>query len=451
MVLRPLSFSHRILVGFGLIFALSVVVDVAAYRVVLSLINTNLWIEHTQEVRSELRGLLSALEDAETGQRGYLLTGNLRYLEPYQAATQKVTPCLLRITSLTADNAQQQQELPTLRQAIQGKMDELDQTLILYRQHRNVDLHRTILSDQGKRQMDTIRRIVEKMLATENRLLAQRTDAASAYARRTLLVLTVFVLLILVFLILTFYIIQRYIRERKQAEAERTHLLRRMVNLQEDERRRISRELHDEMGQYLTVLLLGLDAAANGVPEASPVRAQLQRLQKFSKQVGQDIHRIAWELRPAVLDDLGLEITLRNTLEEWSERVEISTDFHSDGLDGERLPPDIETTLYRVVQEALTNIAKHAGASRVSLILERHTDYVSVIVEDDGIGMAVDSAPVRNEVGSPIGLIGIKERIALVGGTITLESAPGRGTTLFVRIPLVAGQEKVGQEKVGHA
>jgi signal transduction histidine kinase len=440
--LKSASFLQRLLIGFGLIFAVSAIVDIAAYRIVGSLINTNHWVEHTQDVRSELKSLLYTLEDAETGQRGYLLTGNPAYLEPYQAALNNVAPRLQHLIHLTADNGEQQREIPRLRQAIQSKLDEVNRTIQLYQEHRYEDARHTVLSDEGKRRMDNIRGIVEKMLATENRLLQQRTGAASISAQRTLLVLTVSLVLILVSFLLTFFLIRRYFRERAQAEAERTHLLRTLVTLQEDERRRISRELHDELGQYLTALLLGLDAAIDGVPAASPARTQIQRLQQFSKQVGQDIHRIAWELRPTSLDDLGLEIALRNYLEEWSERAEVSADFHSNGLTMERLPADIETTLYRVAQEALTNVARHARASRVSLILERFTDHIAVIIEDDGIGMNTELVSGRNRVESSIGLIGIKERVALVGGAFTLESTPGRGTTLFVRIPLVVAQER---------
>lgn len=437
-----LSFPQRMLVGFGLIFVVSVTAYAASYQVVRSLIDTNRWVEHTQEVRAELTGLQSVMEDVETGQRGYLLTGQPRYMEPYDAALQQVDVRLRNLTRLTVDNREQQRQLPLLQAAIQHKLEEVGLTLRLYHQHRYTEVQKTILSDQGKTQMDIIRGIVRQMRTTENGLLERRTAAASDSARKTLFCLTIFVLLILGVLCFTFYLMHRYFRERREAEEERTRLLHRLVTMQEDERRRISRELHDEMGQSLVALMLGLDTVAADIPAASPVRGQLQRLQQFSKQVSRDIHRIAWELRPTALDDLGLESALRHYLEEWAERTEIEADFHCVGAAAKQYAQEIESALYRVVQEALNNIAKHAQASRVSLILERRADYTGVIIEDDGIGMESDTRPRSSASGTRLGLVGMRERIALVGGHFTIESAPDQGTTLFVRIPLNSGQER---------
>jgi len=231
------------------------------------------------------------------------------------------------------------------------------------------------------------------------------------------------------------------VQERKSAQQARQKLFRELVTAQEEERRRISRELHDQMGQHLTALLLGLKALEPQVEGASGIR-KLRDLQKLGDDIGQQVHRIAFELHPTALDDLGLGAMLANYMEEWSGRYGITVDFHC-GLDGQRLPMEIETTIYRIVQEALTNVVKHAKASHLSLILVRQEDHLLTVIEDDGRGFDVDSALADASGNHRLGLLGIKERVAMAGGTFQVESASGLGATLFVRIPTpLVSQEK---------
>ncbi|MGH7958089.1 MAG: PAS domain-containing sensor histidine kinase [Opitutaceae bacterium] len=222
--------------------------------------------------------------------------------------------------------------------------------------------------------------------------------------------------------------------ERQRAEASRQELQRQLASAQEDERRRISRELHDEIGQHLTALMLGLKSleTISGEP---PAQATLASLQTITETVGKRIHDLALELRPTALDDLGLLRTLSNYIEQWSATSKIEVDFHSTGWANDRLPPSIETAAYRIVQEALTNVLKHADASRVSIIVERRPEQVTLIIEDDGKGFDPDTIP-RYPQSKRLGLLGMEERAALMDGEVKLESAPGQGTTVFVRIPL---------------
>ena len=227
----------------------------------------------------------------------------------------------------------------------------------------------------------------------------------------------------------------------KKSEAARQALLQRLVSIQEEERHRIARELHDQMGQYLAALILGLKVLKDATTEHSTERQRLQRLQEITDLIGKEVHHLALELRPTALDDLGLETTLVNHVEEWSERSGVKVDFHSTGLENRRLPALLETVLYRIVQESLTNVLKHAKARRVSVILHRNTNQVSVIIEDDGQGFLVEAVPGPSVVGRHLGLLGMQERVALVGGTFTVESTLGKGTTVFIRIPLSAEEE----------
>ena len=235
--------------------------------------------------------------------------------------------------------------------------------------------------------------------------------------------------------------LQAEMEARRQAEAARRELLRRLADAQEEERQRIARELHDQMGQHLTALSLGLKSLKDGMPDPSPARPRLHQLQEITDLIGKEVHDLALKLRPTALDDLGLHTTLVNYLEEWSEGSGVEADFHSAGLDAGRLPPPVETALYRVVQEALTNVLKHAQARRVSLILRRSPNQVVAIVEDDGRGFDVEAVMSAAGAEGRLGLLGMRERLTLAGGSLTVESTPGKGTTVFARMPLAAGGE----------
>ena len=157
----------------------------------------------------------------------------------------------------------------------------------------------------------------------------------------------------------------------------------------------------------------------------------------MAQQLDRDVDDLVWKLRPTALDDLGLRAALTNYVQDWSSRVRVTADLHTAGLeeDEDRLSSEIETTLYRIAQEALNNIAKHAHAKHVEIILERRADHVSLVVEDDGVGFdpAAAGAPGRG-----FGLLGMQERAAMVGATLEIESAVGDGTTILVRMPTVA-------------
>jgi PAS domain S-box-containing protein len=226
------------------------------------------------------------------------------------------------------------------------------------------------------------------------------------------------------------------VTQRRLAEGQlRARLLSRLATIQEDERRHIARELHDETGQQLTALILGLKALRDRPATAEAGGADLAALQDLAEQIGRATHHLAWELRPTALDDLGLEKALRDSVECWSERARLPVDFHC-ALGPGRLPAELETHLYRITREALTNVLKHAQATRVSVILERRRDHLLAIVEDDGRGF--DPERVRRSASAEhkLGLFGMQERAALLGGTLSVESSPGHGTTVFVRVPL---------------
>ncbi len=205
--------------------------------------------------------------------------------------------------------------------------------------------------------------------------------------------------------------------------------LRRVVTAQELERRRLARELHDETGQALTSILLGLKPVEEALA-GQPAGASLAELRELVVSALQDVRRLAVELRPAVLDDFGLVPALERLTESFAEQSGIRVDFHS-ALGEARLPSELETALYRVVQEALTNIVKHADAKSISVSVARRVTGVAAVIEDDGAGF--NPRAVRED---GIGIVGMRERLALLGGRLEIESRKGAGATVVAEVPL---------------
>ena len=224
--------------------------------------------------------------------------------------------------------------------------------------------------------------------------------------------------------------------ERERAEAAREALRRELLNAQEEERRRIARELHDQMGQNLTALNLGLKSLHDSDPSATNL-SLVRPLQELAAQTARDLHRVALELRPATLDDLGLVKAVRTLVEAWADRCRIEADLATEAYDPAGVSSEIETTLYRIIQEALNNVAKHSGASRISLVLRRTADQAQAIIEDNGRGFETTRALERPDGHGRLGLVGIQERLAGMNGSLHLESAPGQGATLIVRVPII--------------
>ena len=233
----------------------------------------------------------------------------------------------------------------------------------------------------------------------------------------------------------------RNITERKQAEAKRKEysrklqvLSRRLVEAQETERRNIARELHDEIGQALTVMQLNLQAMLES-PNANGLTPRLNENLKVVERVLEQVQDISLDLRPSILDDLGLEPALRWYTERQAALVELKVEFHADRLE-QRLDPVIETECFRVAQEALTNVVRHAQAKAVTVELRKEDGQLHLRVRDDGVGF--DVAPVREQAvrGASLGLLSMEERASLAGGGLEFKSNPGQGTEVHAWFPL---------------
>jgi signal transduction histidine kinase len=227
-------------------------------------------------------------------------------------------------------------------------------------------------------------------------------------------------------------------RHRAVAESSSARIaLRSQLSLAEEgERRRLARDLHDEVGQHLTALGLGLQALSDVAPPGSDVDRRATQLRALTDTLGRELHALSVRLRPRALDDFGLEAALHSYAEEWARQSGIAIHVQARGASA-RLSPSAESAVYRIVQEALTNVARHSGAARAGVVLERREGYIHLVVEDDGRGFDPEHAtlPLADRL-LGLGLLGMRERTALVGGTMDIESTPGKGTTVFVRFPV---------------
>jgi signal transduction histidine kinase len=222
------------------------------------------------------------------------------------------------------------------------------------------------------------------------------------------------------------------IMDRRAAEEKITALFRRLVSAQDEERRRIARDIHDELGQSITALKINLEALDGTAPSTELFAALLDRSQGLVRDLDRTVDFLTWELRPAI-DQMNLSTALRRLVQSWSERFGIAAEFVANREPD--LPPDVQEHLYRVTQEALHNVAKHAAANHVSVTVEGRAAELLLLIEDNGRGFSENATPGRSQDGG-LGLTSMRERAALVGGTLTVESAVGEGTSIYVRVAL---------------
>ncbi|MBO8168901.1 MAG: HAMP domain-containing protein [Thermoanaerobacteraceae bacterium] len=238
-------------------------------------------------------------------------------------------------------------------------------------------------------------------------------------------------------------------QEVMHKEKMRRFLLNKVITAQEEERLRISRELHDETGQALSSVNLAL-ASLEGSQTQEELHQRVTLMQQTVRKALEGIHLLARQLRPSVLDKLGLAAAVERFIKDcsayWGKDIGLTTV----GCSGDHIPPEIKIAAYRIVQEALTNALRHAEAENISVVLQKTKDKVLAIIEDDGKGFDLDNVLRQNEDMSHLGLFGMQERANMLGGSLNIETAPGKGTTVYAELPL-NGREASETEKVSSA
>ena len=398
------------------------------------------------EARAVIQTLRRSLTDAETGQRGYLLTDRNEYLKPYQQAHQQVDQSLEWLHHYYADDPGSREPLHQLDVAVHGKLSELAETMRLHDRGDESAWRNILLSNIGEEQMDTVRRLSEALMIAQT----ERIDASRRSVMRTLQfnrwgvsLMTVFSLAALyMYLRQTTALVRLREEQRRIVQAERdalgldvmrrteqlTELARHLQTVREDERNHLARELHDELGALLTAAKLDLSRLKSRLGSTTPEIAE--RLQHLSDGLNSGIalkRRIVEDLRPSSLSNLGLVAALEILVREWSQGTEIAVDS---ALEPVRLRPSGELTVYRLVQEALTNVSKYARASHVEVTLSAQGGRVAVSVRDNGVGFNVEQPRTRTH-----GLLGMRYRLESEGGRLLLRSTPGRGTWIEAELP----------------
>ena len=223
--------------------------------------------------------------------------------------------------------------------------------------------------------------------------------------------------------------------QRKRMEMDQANLVRRLVNAQEDVLARVAREMHDEMGQDLAALSLEL-RELESIFQTEENRTRLMAVRTIVESISGSVHTTAWTLRPNSLTDLGLMLSLRELITIWAQRLGVTADTHLEAL-AEPLGDEESVALYRVVQEALTNMARHSEASAISVTAQRVDGCLRIAIEDNGCGFDMDGLRDINTGG--FGLFGMRERLSLLGGSLSIESSLGQGTTVYASLPLDNG------------
>ncbi len=396
--------------------------------------------------RTTIQTLWRSLTDAETGQRGYLLTGRKEYLKPYEAAQVKVAQSLAWLNQYYSAEPETQTLMAQVQKASDNKLAELAETNRLHDEGREQAWRDLILSNIGAEQMDTVRSYSEKLLAHETIKVAEGRSSVLQTLMINRIGVTAMAALSLLALFMylrqTTALVRLREEQRRVAQSERdqferevvrrtdqlTDLARHLQTVREDERNHLARELHDELGALLTAAKLDVARLKSRLGALTPEVAD--RLQHLADGLNSGIalkRRIIEDLRPSSLSNLGLVAALEILVREWADRSDVTVDSDFQPV---RLRPSAELTVYRLVQEALTNISKYAKASEVHVRLSAEAGQVLVTVRDNGVGFDVDVPQA-----SAHGLLGMRYRLETEAGTLLLKSSAGQGTLIEARLP----------------
>ena len=399
--------------------------------------------------RLRVQRVLRLMVDAETAQRGYLLTGRKDYLEPYHNALEALPETMAKLKQNYASRPAHAQALARLEELIAARLSELVTTITMYDQGRTEAWREFVLSDIGKEQMESIRSAAEVMLVDE----AQAGERARKEVYDALTVSRIGIGAMTAMSLLALYLylrqIQAYDQLRREQQAgvqaerdrlgvevklrtaELTELSRHLVTAREDERSRLARELHDELGALLTTAKLDTARIKTRIGALSPEASE--RLAHLNVTLNSGIalkRRIIEDLRPSSLSNLGLVAALEIQVREFAKASDLQV---ASTLEPVVLRPEAELTVYRLIQEAMTNISKYAQATHVRVTLVMRDGLAEVAVADDGIGFDL-----ATQKASAHGLVGMRYRVEAEGGVLVVQSAPGQGTRVCATLPVVA-------------
>jgi signal transduction histidine kinase len=408
----------------------------------------------SQQAQTAINALLAELVNAEAGQRGYLLTGNEEYLDPYNLAIPKIRTLVADVAAYYRDEPTELESFNAIAGLIDRKLTEMELTLIYGKRDLQVALD-LVRTDFGKQSLDGIRNGLSELYGHE----AVKVSQSLAFADRDLLLARWGIALITALNIVLLVVLgMQYARRIARAEEEHerlsqeSELLDRLVRqrtaqlsdlaahlqrVTEDEKTRLSRELHDELGALLTATKLDLHWVRTRVDRLEPAREDLiDKLKRVISHVDQGIQikrRLIEDLRPTVLLNFGLGVAIQQLVDEvatrnnWQADVKVPDEIPS-------FTTDAAIALYRIVQESMTNASKYAGATRIEIELRCNEEVVRLTIRDNGKGFLQDREADRKA--GHHGLLGMEQRAIALGGWLQADSKPSKGVVVVVEVPL---------------
>jgi signal transduction histidine kinase len=408
------------------------------------------------ETQSTLYQTHSLLVDAEAGQRGYLITGREEYLKPYTEALPKIESTISRLRELTIrmGSESMQRAVQRFNNLVGRKISELEATLELFRAGNKEAALELMNTGIGRRTMEQARETVAEISAGQRAVWLEASERWSLdleVLRFGLQVLTAFTIALLVIVGLLFrreYLrrdqekarlaveAERLDREVRERTAELSELSNHLQTVREDEKAKLARDIHDELGGILVSAKMDVTSAARRIGNAdSEVTARLERAIKSLDDGVSVKRRIIEELRPTLLDNLGLSAALDWQVNEVCNRAGLACELNLDEEPAAELPPEVSITLYRIVQEALTNVVKYAKAKHVWVDLVRSGSGISLTLRDDGVGVSDEA--LSNRLAH--GILGMRQRVRALQGEFSVKGTPGKGTVIDVFLPLAPG------------
>lgn len=410
------------------------------------------WVEHTHKILAGLQRFLATAQAAETGQRGFLLTGMPEYLEPYNQALAELNHEVDRIAELTANAPAQQQRVSHLRGLLAEKLAESAEIIRLRKERGFEAARKAVTTQRGKQLMDGLRAVVGDMEQETYRLLSEREQLATRISHQSLFAFIATALLALIGFAVAVALAQKYVSVRRKAEEqwrqsyEQLQAAGRLITGAENaERRRIGRDIHDNLGQLLNGMRFDMTwlqkrcMALPNTAERREITDKLSDLIGLADRTLSSVRRVSTTLQPVPLEEVGLISAVHTYAQDFESSTGIACAVAaSPTLDDFTFDDHTASNIFRIIQELLTNAARHSEATLITITLTLADDAVIITVEDNGKGIT----PEQIKHSQSLGIVSMEERALLIGGAFTITGQPGVGTVAKLTIPVTPSQRR---------
>lgn len=410
------------------------------------------WVEHTHKILAGLQRFLATAQAAETGQRGFLLTGMPEYLEPYNQALAELNHEVDRIAELTANAPAQQQRVSHLRGLLAEKLAESAEIIRLRKERGFEAARKAVTTQRGKQLMDGLRAVVGDMEQETYRLLSEREQLATRISHQSLFAFIATALLALIGFAVAVALAQKYVSVRRKAEEqwrqsyEQLQAAGRLITGAENaERRRIGRDIHDNLGQLLNGMRFDMTwlqkrcMALPNTAERREITDKLSDLIGLADRTLSSVRRVSTTLQPVPLEEVGLISAVHTYAQDFESSTGIACAVAaSPTLDDFTFDDHTASNIFRIIQELLTNAARHSEATLITITLTLADDAVIITVEDNGKGIT----PEQIKHSQSLGIVSMEERALLIGGAFSITGQPGVGTVAKLTIPVTPSQRR---------